>query len=191
MEYVPSANDKAGAPDGSRHDRIRRYSIPAGLSSEDRFEHWRTWYGSAIETPVRLEKTEKEVHRNFNPTALSLDGPGFSLVDVTNEPATCYWNGDASAGAWLVHFRSSCAKFSFSGRSEEVSRGMVRFLDLSDPGSFHAPAGLSAVRIQLDRSLLDLHGKSVNGCRNWLTSGTTLWCAGWFFRRCPGGRRRG
>jgi AraC-like DNA-binding protein len=143
------------------HDRIRRYSVPAGLSSEDRFEHWRTWYGSAIDTPVRLEKTEKEVHRSFNPTALSLDGPGFSLVDVTNEPATCYWNGDASVGAWLVHFRSSCAEFSFSGRSEEVSRGTVRFLDLSYPGSFHAPAGLSAVRIQLDRSLLDLHGKSV------------------------------
>jgi AraC-like DNA-binding protein len=160
MEDTPRASVDAGAPDASL-DRIRRYSVPAGLSPEEKFEHWRTWYGSAIDTPVRLEKTEKLVRPGFNPTALSLDGPGFSLVDVTNEPASCYWNGDTSSGEWLVHFRSSCAKFSFSGRSEEVSPGTVRFLDLSYPGSFHAPAGLSAVRIQLNRSLLGLDDKTV------------------------------
>jgi AraC-like DNA-binding protein len=160
MEYMPHASVDAGAPDASL-DRMRRYSVPAGLSPEEKFEHWRTWYGSAIDTPVRLEKTEKLVRPGFNPTALSLAGPGFSLVDVTNEPVTCHWKGDTSSGDWLVHFRSSCAKFSFSRRSEEVSAGTVRFLDLSSPGSFHAPAGLSAVRIQLDRSLLGLDNKSV------------------------------
>jgi AraC-like DNA-binding protein len=161
MEYTTPASVEAGAPDGSAHDQIRRYCVPAGLSPEEKFEHWRTWYGSAIDTPVRLERTEKLIRRSFDPTALSLDGPGFSLVDVTNEPATCYWNGDTGSGDWLVYFRSSCAKFSFSGRSEEVSPGTVRFLDLSCPGNFHAPAGLSAVRIQLDRCLLGLDDKSV------------------------------
>jgi AraC-like DNA-binding protein len=160
MEHMPHASVDAGAPDASP-DPTRRYSVPAGLSPEEKFEHWRTWYGSAIDTPVRLEKTEKLVRPGFNPTALSLAGPGFNLVDVTNEPANCYWKGDTSAGDWLVHFRSSCAKFSFSGRSEEVSAGTVRFLDLSSAGSFHAPAGLSAVRIQLDRSQLGLDDKSV------------------------------
>jgi AraC-like DNA-binding protein len=160
MEYTPPASIDAGAPDASL-DQIRRYSVPAGLSPEEKFEHWRTWYGSAIDTPVRLEKTEKLIPSGFNPTALSLTGPGFSLVDVINEPATCYWKGDTPSGDWLVYFRSSCAKFSFSGRSEEVSAGTVRFLDLSFPGSFHAPGGLSAVRIQLDRSLLGLDDKSV------------------------------
>lgn len=158
MEYMPPTSVDAGVPDATI-DRIRRYIVPAGLSPEEKFEHWRTWYGSAIDTPVRLEKTSKLVGRSFNPTALSLDGPEFSLVDVTNEPATCYWNGDSRAGDWLVHFRSSCPKFSFSGRPEEVSGGTVRFLDLSSPGNFHAPAGLSAVRLQLDRRLLGLDDK--------------------------------
>jgi AraC-like DNA-binding protein len=161
MEKMLPVRVDAAAAHESRHDGIRSYSVPAGLSPEEKFEHWRSWYGSAIETPVRLEKTEKLVRRSFNPTALSLDGPGFSLVDVTNEPVACYWKGDTGAGVWLVHFRSSCAKFSFSGRSEEVSRGTVRFLDLSSSGSFHAPAGLSAVRIQLDRRLLGLDDKTM------------------------------
>lgn len=160
MQHSSYASLDAG-PQEPALDRIRRYSVPAGLNPEEKFEHWRTWYGSAIDTPVRLEKTEKIIHPGFNPTALSLDGPGFSLVDVTNEPASCYWKGDTSSGHWLVHFRTSCAKFSFSGRSEEVSPGTVRFLDLSSPGNFYAPTGLSAVRIQLDRSLLGLDDKSM------------------------------
>jgi AraC-like DNA-binding protein len=161
MENTPAASDHAGFPCAGelQNGQIRRYGVPSGLSPEEKFEHWRTWYGSAIDTPVRLEKTEKLVRPGFNPTALSLDGPGFSLADVTNEPVTCYWKGDTDSGDWLVYFRSSCAQFSFSGRPEEVSPGTVRFLDLSSPGSFHAPAGLSAVRIQLDRSLLGLDDK--------------------------------
>ncbi len=161
MEFMPPAVVDAGAPDALLHDQIRSYSVPPGLSPEEKFEHWRTWFGSAVDTPVRLEKIEKLVRPSFNPTALRLDGPGFSLVDVTNEPVTCYWNGDTSAGDWLVHFRSSCPEFSFSGRSEEISAGTVRFLDLSSPGHFHAPAGLSAVRLQLDRCLLGLDDKTV------------------------------
>ena len=160
MQDPPHASVDVGPHDPSL-DRIRRYSVPAGLTTEEKFEHWRTWYGSAIATPVRLEKTQKLVRPGFNPTALSLDGPGFSLVDVTNEPAACYWKGDKSSGLWLVHFRSSCARFSFSGRSEEVTPGTVRFLDVSSPGDFHAPTGLSAVRIQLDRSMLGIDDKSV------------------------------
>src|SRR6476620_2940336 len=158
MQYSPPIRVGADASESSP-DRIRRYSVPAGLSLEEKFEHWRTWYGSAIDTPVRLEKTEKLVRPSFNPTALSLDGPDFSLVDVRNEPATCYWEGGTRSGDWLVHFRSSCPKFSFSGRSQDVSGGAVRFLDLSSPGNFHAPAGLSAVRLQLDRGLLGLDDK--------------------------------
>jgi AraC-like DNA-binding protein len=61
----------------------------------------------------------------------------------------------------LLYFRSSCAEFSFSGRPEEVTAGTVRFLDHSSPGSFYAPAGFSAVRIQFDRHLLGLDDKSM------------------------------
>jgi AraC-like DNA-binding protein len=161
MEYISPDSVVAGGPDVSAQDQIRRYSVPAGLSPEDKFEHWRSWYGSAIDAPVRLEKTEKLVRPGFNPTALSLDGPGFSLVDVSNEPAICYWNGDTNPSDWLVYFRTSCDKFSFSGRSEAVSPGTVRFFDLSSPGNFHASAGLSAVRVHFDRGLLGLDDRSV------------------------------
>jgi AraC-like DNA-binding protein len=162
MENISRDNDVAGGPDGPPPlDPITRYSVPPGLNPEEKFEHWRSWYGSAIDAPVRLEKIEKLVRPGFNPTALSLDGPGFSLVDVTNEPASCHWNGDTNPSDWLVYFRTSCDKFSFSGRSEAVSPGTVRFFDLSLPGNFHAPAGLSAVRIHFDRGLLGLDDGSV------------------------------
>ena len=161
MENISRDNVAAGGPDGSPRDQIRRYRVPAGLSPEEKFEHWRSWYASAIDAPVRLEKTEKPVRPGFNPTALSLDGPGFSLVDVTNEPASCYWNGDPEPSDWLVYFRTSCDKFSFSGRSEAVSPGTVRFFDLRLPGNFYAPAGFSAVRLHFDRGLLGLGERSV------------------------------
>jgi AraC-like DNA-binding protein len=161
MEYISSDNAGVGRPDGSPQDQIKRYSVPSGLSPEEKFEHWRSWYGSAIDAPVRLEKTENSVRPGFNPTALRLDGPGFSLVDVTNEPASCYWNADTNPSDWLIYFRTSCDRFSFSGRSEAVTPGTVRFFDLSSPGNFHAPAGLSAVRAHFDRGLLGLDHRSV------------------------------
>jgi hypothetical protein len=47
---------------------------------------------------MRLEKTESAVRRKFNPAAVSLGGSGFSLVELTNEPAAGYWNADGSSG---------------------------------------------------------------------------------------------
>src|SRR6476660_149608 len=161
MENISRDNVAARGPDVSPQDQTRRYSVPAGLGPDEKFENWRSWYASAIDAPVRLEKTEKLVRPGFNPTALSLDGPGFSLVDVTNEPASCYWNGEPEPSDWLVYFRTSCDKFSFSGRSEAVSPGTVRFFDLRLPGKFYAPAGFSAVRLHFDRGLLGLGERSV------------------------------
>lgn len=163
MKCTPSTSPDHSLPDARtpRSEGIKRYAVPAGLNPEDRFEHWRCWYGSAIDTPARLEKTERQIRPGFNPTAVSLEGPGFSLVDVVNEPAICHWRAPAPAQNWLVYFRSSCAGFSFSGRSEEIAPGTVRFLDHSSAGSFHAPKGLSAVRLHFDRHLLGLNDTSI------------------------------
>jgi AraC-like DNA-binding protein len=145
----------------SPHDQIKRYAVPLRLTPEEKFEHWRSWYGSAIDAPVRLEKTDKLVRPGFNPTALSLDGPGFNLVDVTNEPANCFWNAQTTPSDWLIYFRTACNKFSFSGRSESVSPGTVRFFDLSLPGAFHAPSGFSAVRVHFEPDLLGLDDQAM------------------------------
>jgi AraC-like DNA-binding protein len=159
---LPASDDVGSSPGLQRRGYLRRYRVPGGLSPEEKFEHWRTWYGSAVDTPMRLEKTESGVRRNFNPTAVSLSGSGFSLVELTNEPAAGYWNGDGSSGEIrLVHFKTACADFTFSGRSEAVLPGAVRFLDLSSAGRFHAPAGLGSVQINVDRGLLGLDEKSV------------------------------
>jgi AraC-like DNA-binding protein len=159
----PATGD-AACPDPGipQCEHLRRYRVPAGLSPEEKFEHWRTWYGSAVDTPTRLEKTESAVRRSFNPNAVSLSGPGFSLVELGNEPVAGYWNGNASFGEIrLVQFKTSCAEFTFSGRSEAVLPGAVRFLDLSSAGSFQAPAGLRSVQMNVDRGLLGLDEKSV------------------------------
>jgi AraC-like DNA-binding protein len=164
MEYIPPGSDAVGGPNMGETPagQIKRYSVPAGLSPEEKFEHWRAWYGSAVDTPMRLEKIEKLVRPNFNPTALGLRGPGFSLVQLTNEPVAGYWNRNSCSGELrLVHFRTSSVEFSFSGRPEVVTPGTVRFLDLSAAGGFHAPAGLTSVQINLDRCLLGLDEKSV------------------------------
>jgi AraC-like DNA-binding protein len=163
MEHVSVAGDDAGWPGAGKPQsgQIRRYGVPAGLEPEERFEHWRTWYGSAVDTPMRLEKVENSVHRSFSPTASSLGGPGFSIVELVNEPVAGYWDRDSCSGEIrLVHFKTSSAEFNFSGRSETILPGTVRFLDLSSGGGFKAPAGLGTVQINIDRSLLGLEEKS-------------------------------
>jgi AraC-like DNA-binding protein len=164
MGYISAAGNAAGGLGAGEPQtgQIRRYSVPTGLNPEERFEHWRTWYGSAVDTPMRLEKVDNTVHRNFNPTASSLGGPGFSIVELVNEPVAGYWNRDSCSGEIrLVHFKTSSAEFNFSGRSEVIAPGTVRFLDLSAGGGFNAPGGLGTVQINIDRSLLGLSEKSV------------------------------
>ncbi|WP_312179309.1 helix-turn-helix domain-containing protein [Arthrobacter sp.] len=160
---LPACDDAPGSSSGlPRRGRLTRYRVPGRLNPDEKFEHWRTWYGSAVDLPMRLEKTDNVVRRSFNPTAVSLSGSGFSLVELTNEPVAGYWDGDTpSEEIRLVHFRTACAGFTFSGRSEAVVPGAVRFIDLSSSGSFHAPAGLGAVQINIDRGLLGLDEKSV------------------------------
>ncbi|MFE4541032.1 helix-turn-helix domain-containing protein [Arthrobacter sp. NPDC056727] len=149
----------AGEPQAGQ---IRHYAVPAGLNPEERFEHWRTWYGSAVDAPMRLEKVDNSVRRNFNPTASCLGGPGFSIVELVNEPVAGYWNRDSCSGEIrLVHFKTSSVEFNFSGRSEVISPGTVRFLDLSSGGGFNAYAGLGTVQINIDSNLLGLDEKSV------------------------------
>jgi AraC-like DNA-binding protein len=164
MEYISGVGSAAGGLGAGepQSGQIRRYGVPAGLNPEERFEHWRTWYGSAVDTPMRLEKVDNTVHRNFNPTALTLGGPGFSIVELVNEPVAGYWNRDSCSGEIrLVHFKTSSAEFNFSGGTEVISPGTVRFLDLSSGGGFNAPVGLGTVQINIDRSLLGLGEKSV------------------------------
>ena len=141
---------------------LTHYSVPASQSPEDRFEHWRVWLGSAVVAPIRLEKTEPVVRSGFNPSALSLSGPCFSLVELNNEPANIHWKRDLnSEDLRLVHFRGPGLKLNFRGRSEAVRPGTVRFLDLSSAGSFLAPAGMLTSHINVDRAQLGLDGKSM------------------------------
>ncbi|MBE0011257.1 AraC family transcriptional regulator [Arthrobacter sp. AET 35A] len=163
MECKLPATCTPGSAQHNPTDRsFTRYTVPASHSPEDRFEHWRTWFGSAVVAPIRLEKTEAVLRSGFNPSAVSLDGPGFSLVELNNEPANVYWKRDfSSEDLRFVHFRGPSLTLNFHGRSEAVTPGTVRFLDLSSDGSFLASAGMLTSHINIDRVQLGLDGKSM------------------------------
>ena len=146
----PSANGNSG--------RLLRYTVPEGLSPEQRFEHWRAWYGNAVETPMRLEKSARQTPVSFNPSAINLTGPGFSLIEMVNGPALGSWapNPD-SADLRLVYFRAAPSlTLAQDGVPEPVSPGSVRFIDASVSGSFNAPEGFHALQLNIDRSSLEV-----------------------------------
>ena len=137
---------------------LRRYAVPEGLSPEQRFEHWRTWYGSAVETPMRLEKSARHTPVSFNPSAISLVGPGFSLIEMHNAPALGSWtpNPDAT-DVRLAYFRKAPGlTLALNGVPEPVSPGSVRFIDASRGGHFEAPEGFHALQLNIDRSSLNV-----------------------------------
>jgi AraC-like DNA-binding protein len=136
---------------------LRRYTVPEGLNPEQRFEHWRAWYGSAVETPMRLEKSARQTPVSFNAAAINLNGPGFSLIEMHNGPALGSWapNPDA-ADLRLAYFRKAPGlTLALNGVPEPVSPGSVRFIDTSVGGSFDAPEGFHALQLNIDRSSLN------------------------------------
>lgn len=145
-------------PDNENSGRLRLYKVPEGLNPEQRFEHWRVWYGSAVETPMRLEKSTPKTPVSFNPTAINLAGPGFSRIEIHNAPARGLWapNPD-NRDLRLAYFRKAPGlTLAHNGAPEPVPAGSVRFIDASRGGSFDAPEGFHALQLNIDRSSLNV-----------------------------------
>lgn len=150
--------DDAPSSANGNSGRLQRYVVPEGLSPEQRFEHWRAWYGSAVETPMRLEKSARQTPVSFNPSAINLAGPGFSLIEMLNGPALGSWapNPDSN-DLRLVYFREARGlTLALDGAHEPVSPGSVRFVDASAAGGFDAPEGFHALQLNIDRSSLEI-----------------------------------
>jgi AraC-like DNA-binding protein len=144
--------------DNENSGRLRLYKVPEGLTPEQRFEHWRVWYGSAVETPMRLEKSAPKTPVSFNPSAINLAGPGFSLIEMHNAPALGSWapNPDAT-DVRLAYFRKAPGlTLALNGVPEPIPPGSVRFIDTSRGGHFEAPEGFHALQLNIDRSSLNV-----------------------------------
>lgn len=147
---------------GPDHGFRRLYDVPARLSPPQRFEHWRHWYGQAVDTPVRLEATGP-VSLQFSPSAASLTGPGFSLIELRNGPAAGFWgaNPDLNDLRLAYFVKAPSATYDFSGEPAPISAPRVRFLDLSRDGAFRAPAGMHILQLNLDRTGIGVDGKAM------------------------------
>ncbi|WP_138445140.1 helix-turn-helix domain-containing protein [Sinomonas susongensis] len=141
---------------GRQEGVLRRYTVPPGLSRQEMFDHWRTWYSSAVETPMRLEPVSHPVTDVFEPRAESLSGRCFSLIEISNGPSAGYWgNNPGCDDVRLVYFQEApSVRLGVPGGDRPISSGHVRFLDASRAGSFHAPAGMRAVQINVSRAAL-------------------------------------
>lgn len=138
--------------------RLRQYLVPPELRPAEKFDHWRNWYSSAVETPMTLEGTERRVSPQFSPRAVTLAGADFSLIEVRNEPVAASWKSNPdSKDLRLVYFRRAPkVTFRLAGVTGPVESGCVRFLDVSQQGGFHAPSGLHAIQVNVSRSSLEL-----------------------------------
>jgi AraC-like DNA-binding protein len=144
--------------DNGNAGRLQIYKVPEGLHPEQRFEHWRVWYGSAVETPMRLEKSARKTPVSFNPSAINLAGPGFSLIEMHNAPALGSWTPNPdTTDLRLAYFRNAPSlTLAHDGVPEPVSPGSVKFIDASLGGSFDAPEGFHALQLNIDRSSLNV-----------------------------------
>lgn len=151
--------DRSGTDVRASH---HRYAISEELTPRQKFEHWRAWYGQAVDTPVRLETTGP-VSPLFCPSAASFVGPGFSVIELRNEPASGSWNANPDLeDLRLAYFvKAESATYNFSGEPTSVSAPRVRFLDLTRNGAFHAPRGMHVIQLNLDRAGVDVDAATV------------------------------
>lgn len=152
----------AGVSDHPKdHGRRRLYEVPDGLTPAQRFEHWRHWYGTVVDTPVYLEPISP-LTAQFAPSAWSLTAPGFSLIELRNGPASGTWepNPDLNDLRLACFVSAPSATYNFSGDPTSISAPRVRFLDLTRGGEFHAPAGMHIIQLNLDRAGLGVDGKA-------------------------------
>jgi AraC-like DNA-binding protein len=107
---------------------------------------------------MQLEKSARQTPASFSPSAITLAGPGFSLIEMVNGPALGSWapNPDA-VDLRLAYFRKAEGlTLTLHGVPEPVSAGSVRFIGTSLGGSFDAPEGFHALQLNIDRSSLNV-----------------------------------
>ena len=178
MQYISPGEVVAGGPDGSPQDQIRRYSVPAGLSPNEKFEHWRSWYASAIDAPVRLEKTERLVRRVSVHRTEPRRVPGSALLMSRMKPPVASGTeirGPAT-GSCISGLRvTSSASRGAPRLSLPVQSGSLIFVCRAT--SMRRPASVRCGCTSTEGCWAWTKDR-LNGCKGWPTSEKTRLCVG-------------
>lgn len=151
----------------SRANRLRCKSLSIGVPDTD--EPW---------TPsVRLAETGS-VLPLFCPSATRHSGPGFSVIELRNEPASGLLNANHDLGDLPIakFVKAGSATYNFSVETTSVSAPRVRFLDLPRNGEFRAPNGMHVVQPNLDSVSLDLKPTAATRLNGYPTSCSIRYC---------------
>lgn len=134
-----------------------------GVEPSDRFEHWRSWYGEAVNGLTRLEPLGP-LPPSFASSVRVLQAGPVSFVEVVCDAVSATWGLEATARDDLlrvgVFARGGGIVGRWHGREHPIRDGSP-FLLGRTAGGFRAPAGLHTLQLFVPRADLPLPDAAV------------------------------
>lgn len=130
------------------------FDTPAGITATERFDFWRTWYGQAIDAPMRLDPLGP-LPSTFHAGAEVVGTGDVDLIELRCGPASGQWDRQATEPTdrlRLVLLAPSPGGVGcWQGRHVSVTRGCVVLLGRTE-GWWRVPAGLHGMQVNLPRA---------------------------------------